>query len=254
MAIILYTTTHCSPNCDTQINRSNRSGFTLIELSIVLVIIGLIVGAITAGSSLIKQATLRSVISEVKNIEISINTFKLTYNGLPGDLSNATSYWTSLATSQNGNGDGNIDQVALPYESSNAWLMLTLAGLTTQNIAAGNFLNSKYGNNAQYAMFNSAGTYNMKGNQVNLSKTPGTWHGAVTPIDAYNIDLKIDDGVAYKGIVYSVKGQDYSGAKCIKNGSYTYATPASSFTSADDYTISGADTTTSCWMFFWIFN
>ena len=59
-------------------------GFTLVELSIVLVIIGLIVGGILTGKDLIRAAELRSVQSDKEKIVTAINTFELKYNCLPG--------------------------------------------------------------------------------------------------------------------------------------------------------------------------
>ena len=56
-----------------------RSGFTLIELAIVLVVIGLITGGILVGQDLIQAGQLRSVISQVEKYETAANSFKLKY-------------------------------------------------------------------------------------------------------------------------------------------------------------------------------
>jgi prepilin-type N-terminal cleavage/methylation domain-containing protein len=63
----------------------SHSGFTLIELSIVLVIIGLLVGGVLVGRSLIEAAELRSLLSQVENYKTAVNTFRLKYNCKPGD-------------------------------------------------------------------------------------------------------------------------------------------------------------------------
>lgn len=60
-----------------------RQGFTLLELSIVIVIIGLIVAGISAGQSLVRQASLRSVISDVDKFRTAKNSFKLAYDANP---------------------------------------------------------------------------------------------------------------------------------------------------------------------------
>ena len=71
----------------------SRSGFTLLELSIVLVIIGLLAGGILVGRDLIHAAELRSVVSDVDKFTAAANTFRLKYNCIPGDCTNATDYW-----------------------------------------------------------------------------------------------------------------------------------------------------------------
>ena len=78
--------------------QKKTSAFTLIELSIVLVIIGLIVGGVLVGQDLIVAAKNRALLSQVEEIDTAINTFRLKYNGLPGDLNNAESFWGSDAS------------------------------------------------------------------------------------------------------------------------------------------------------------
>lgn len=63
-----------------------KQGFTLIELSIVLVIIGLVAGGVLVGRDLIKASEIRATISQKISYDTAVNTFKLKYNGLPGDL------------------------------------------------------------------------------------------------------------------------------------------------------------------------
>lgn len=57
-------------------NTSRNAAFTLIELSIVLVIIGLLVGGVLVGRDLIKSAEIRSQISQLQQYQAAINTFK----------------------------------------------------------------------------------------------------------------------------------------------------------------------------------
>src|ERR1019366_3549131 len=115
-----------------------RQGFTLLELSIVLVIIGLLIGGIFVGQSLIHTAQLNSVISEFNRYQTSVQNFKMQYQALPGDMTNATAIWGSAggtgadATCQNtasttaatcnGNGDGAIStSVVVMDEELRAW-------------------------------------------------------------------------------------------------------------------------------------
>ena len=64
-----------------------KSAFSLIELSIVLIIIGLLIAGITGGASLIRSAELRAVIGEYRGYSTAVNGFYVQYNDLPGDYS-----------------------------------------------------------------------------------------------------------------------------------------------------------------------
>jgi prepilin-type N-terminal cleavage/methylation domain-containing protein len=70
-------------------NPSNRHGFTLIELSLVLVIIGLLIGGVLTGRDLIQAASIRAQISQIEKYQAAVNTFRAKYNALPGDISAA---------------------------------------------------------------------------------------------------------------------------------------------------------------------
>lgn len=86
-----------------------RRGFTLIELSIVLVIIGLIVGGIVIGRELIRAAEIRKFISTITEVKTAINTFRGKYNCLPGDCLGGSTFFSG---SESGNGNNSIDATA----------------------------------------------------------------------------------------------------------------------------------------------
>jgi prepilin-type N-terminal cleavage/methylation domain-containing protein len=95
---------------------NKQSGFTLIELSIVLVIIGLIVGGVLVGQDLIRAAYIRAQISQIEKFNTAVNTFYGKFQALPGDMNNQTAqaYGFSMAihnggTAGQGNGDGILD-------------------------------------------------------------------------------------------------------------------------------------------------
>lgn len=123
-----------------------RRAFSLVELSIVLVLIGLLVGGILTGRHLVRASQVRSVMADVDRYAIATRAFEEQYNTLPGDFSNATMLWGKNAThcnsapggantngTCNGNGDGIINNTSTAYnntsEAMQFWKHLSLAGL-----------------------------------------------------------------------------------------------------------------------------
>jgi prepilin-type N-terminal cleavage/methylation domain-containing protein len=91
----------------------NQKGFTLVELAIVLMIIGLLIGAVLRGQELMNNARLQSVVKQVMSYQGAISTFKDAYQEYPGDLRTATTRVPGCQTGAgnncvNGNGDGTI--------------------------------------------------------------------------------------------------------------------------------------------------
>lgn len=130
------------------LSSSSKQAFSLVELSIVLVILGLLTGGILAGQSLIRAAELRSIVSDYQRFTTARQTFRDKYLAIPGDMNNATRFWSRLnsnadcATNSSaavatpgtcdGNGDGIIREPAAASQSGEAfqfWRQLTLAGL-----------------------------------------------------------------------------------------------------------------------------
>lgn len=145
-----------------------KRGFSLVELSIVLVILGLLVGGVLSGQSLIRAAELRSVSTDLSKINTAFYTFRDKYFALPGDMSNATQFWgaahatpatcrtTSSATAAtcDGNGDGlivTLDGGTTYSEHFHTWKQLANAGLVEGNYTgvacAGGALCSSAGTN-----------------------------------------------------------------------------------------------------------
>ncbi|MFI4983858.1 MAG: prepilin-type N-terminal cleavage/methylation domain-containing protein [Rickettsiales bacterium] len=118
-----------------------QAGYTLIELSIVIIVIALIIAGLFTSSLLVRQSYLRSVITDLQNYKSSYDTFLLTYKGLPGDITYATKLFPSAlcaATDDlcNGNGNAAIERaVDDTDEVKPAMKHLELAGLLNTNLA-----------------------------------------------------------------------------------------------------------------------
>ena len=218
-----YTRTHSS------------AGFSLVELSIVLVILGLLVGGILAGQSLIRAAELRSVTTENSRYLTAVNAFKDKYFAIPGDFRLATSFgWTGAA---NGNQNGFIEATVTNYttvtgapnEISEFWTHLSAAGLIEGNFTAVATDALVLGTNRPRSKLNSAG-WNVGwlpripslavpsgaayydgsyGNVYFFGADAGTnVYNAPAPVmkaeEAWNIDTKMDDGLPGQGSVLSL--------------------------------------------------
>src|SRR3979490_857037 len=84
--------------------KKRQQGFTLVEIAIVLVIIGLLLGGILKGQEMITQAKIKNVINDFNGITVAITSYQDRYRALPGDDKNATTRWTVQAPAS---GDGN---------------------------------------------------------------------------------------------------------------------------------------------------
>ena len=109
----------------------HQQGFTLIEIAIVLVIIGLLLGGVLKGQELITSARVRNLISTQDGIKAAYFGFLDRYRALPGDYTAATTNITGVAATAacgngNGNGNGRIETTNL--ENVLAWEHISKAG------------------------------------------------------------------------------------------------------------------------------
>jgi prepilin-type N-terminal cleavage/methylation domain-containing protein len=93
--------------------KQSIQAFTLVELSIVLVIVGLIVGGVVGGQSLIHSAKINKVVLDINKMKIAFRAFELQYDALPGDMVDAYDYWGTtchgVEASCNGNGNNKMN-------------------------------------------------------------------------------------------------------------------------------------------------
>jgi len=232
--------------------RQNDCGFTLIELSIVLVIIGLITGGILVGRDLIAAASVRAQVTQIEKYSSAVNTFRNKYGYIPGDMPDpaATQFGFSAIAPRGtltGQGDGNgilqsgtgsPNRDAFGGEGGTFWVDLSTAKLIDGNFTTasetfspaggtvsvtttqvGSYLpparlgQSNYvyvwsggwqsrnvitGDGRNY--FGVSGIYEC----CNGGNGEGTANMAITPIQAFNIDQKVDDGLPQYGRVITI--------------------------------------------------
>lgn len=220
-----------------------KSGFSLVELSIVLVILGLLTGGILAGQSLIRAAELRSVSTDLARYTAAVHTFRDKYFAIPGDMSTATKFWgaqdgttgntaacrttaSTTALTCNGNGDGfiwSMDSAVTYSEVHRFWQHLANAGLiegTYTGIGNGGVYVFTPGTNSPRSRLSNsgwamqaigtvptgtvyAGSY---GNAFYFGVTApsGPPDGfALKAEEMWNIDTKLDDGKPAYGSITS---------------------------------------------------
>lgn len=216
-----------------------RSGFTLIELSVVLVIVSLIVAGVTVGQDLYESAKLRKVISTKESYVLAINSFRLKYDCLPGDCRQASTFflqqpectpgaWNSLGCAAiNGNGDRRITTGG-PVEHYPLWHQLGEAELVGErycgkgvNGLSGdmrmglNLPQSQQFKGAAYAIYHRgilSGDFNYyDGNYGHVLLLGGPREGklpilaGLTNQQAWAIDMKIDDEMPGTGMLRTMK-------------------------------------------------
>lgn len=214
-----------------------HSGFSLVELSIVLVILGLLAGGILAGQSLIHAAELRSVTVDVQRFTTASHAFRDRYFGVPGDFAKATDFWGASAAPAscfttagtgtqtcNGNGNGYIEWALAGGENYGFWKHLANAGLVEGNytgiassgaeVAGTNIARSKLPNTGFVAFSDNGTLYGYHGHAFMIADqiASGAYEGGVVKAeDAWNLDTKMDDGRADSGHFLTASGNGETG-------------------------------------------
>lgn len=220
--------------------RTHRThAFSLVELSIVLVILGLLAGGIMVGQNMIRGAELKGVISDLSTYQTAYSNFRDKYQSMPGDMSDATNNWGiraggsgndatcrdtfgSYTGTCNGNGDNRVDETATTtlFERFLFWQHLSLAGMIDGKFtgASGDAtpelrvpginmpkstLGSTYGYLAAYVIGPQSGSAHYYDGTY-LVNTVSQAHGMM-PDEAWSVDTKIDNGIPATGAVWSLK-------------------------------------------------
>jgi len=191
---------------------TSQSGFTLVEIAIVLVIIGLLLGGVLKGQELIENAKIRNAISDLNGVSAAYYGYIDRFKRLPGDdgptqaaLTARGGLWATLGAAGFGNNDGVITNLGPAtftgaLEGDNFWMQLKAAGLI-----AGNPADTGVNALPRNAFTGLTGFTNdttvlgaMPGNKVCMSEVPGK--------AARAIDTQLDDGLGASGTIRATLG------------------------------------------------
>lgn len=226
-----------------------NSGFTLVEIAVVLVIIGLIASAVVAGKEIVEASRTRGIMSEIRDNMQSFEQFVDKYRAYPGDFTRASIVFVDgidaaveeaqiiipgiTASAFNGNGDNRVTweaqegggQSQTTGEGALAWLHLKLAGLGKHNNLLGVVANGEavLGSNVPTSSIDFFGYYidynSTMQNHLGLGRqVAGQINNQVSlsPQRTEAIDKKMDDGRPNLGIVQAI------GAGCLSGNAYNF--------------------------------
>lgn len=212
------------------------SGFTLVELAIVITIIGLLIGGVLKGQEMIQNARVTATIAQIKSYQAAMETFRDRFDQMPGDFSIAQRRLPGCGDASNycSNGDGNSiignrytgtalgtiqTGTAVPaVETTNYWKHLAMADLISGVNPSANPASPVWGRTHPSSPF-GGGFMTVFGLHVTASKE-GLWlvlsntltgttaylpggQNVLTPARAAQIDRKMDDGRPDAGYVQS---------------------------------------------------
>lgn len=227
-------------------NNKNKA-FTLLELSIVILVIGLLVGGIVGSTQMIYQAKIKKFINEIENYKIVTNVFKDKYGAFPGDFEKASALWGCTAGTVpvgcNGWNDryiappwaGYLSPVGEGHEPLRAWQHLSLAGLVPDKYTGITTVANQYDlgiNVAGSKAFENGGFFLQSDRFWGYTETKqailfffggfqaNSYNGAEALLasDLKQVDDKIDDGKPRSGEVMGSPG-----GNCISGTAYNSA-------------------------------
>ena len=205
-----------------------QAGFTLVELAVVMIIIGLLIGGVLKGQELIANAQIASTVTQAKGIDAAVSTFRDTYNAFPGDMGNATTRIAGCAGNcANSATTNSVLNVAPNAAAANAgeglqfWLHLSAADLISGVTLTGNAVFGEElptapiggGFVAGYTQTGAIGGQTATANprsghyivlRADAATAASNASAILTPLQAARVDRKMDDGQPNVGTVVAI--------------------------------------------------
>lgn len=202
---------------------AGAQGFSLVELSIALVVIGLLVGGALKGLELVESARLKTVLAQVKDFRIAVSTFMDRYEALPGDYGEASRYIKPGLV--DGNHSGTIDGAGLDRTSEAVafWTHLAAADLISSPGVLPSGGPARFGKGVPMAKIGGGFTIQyapfpeMSGHWFILGEAQGINNdaGGLTPLQAFSLDKKADNGDPLSGKIRAKTGVNFLPHACV---------------------------------------
>ncbi len=185
-------------------NKHRQSGFTLVEIAIVLVIIGLLLGGVLKGREMITNAKIKRIENDFSGVSAAIYAYQDRYGSLPGDDPAASTRFSGTwRASDNGNGDGNIaggwNSTNNASESRKVWKHLRGAGLIAGPVNNTAASYQQPSNSFGGLMGLDLNIYNLSGHNIVFGEIPGDI--------AQILESRGDDGVPFSGSIQAHNSQ-----------------------------------------------
>jgi prepilin-type N-terminal cleavage/methylation domain-containing protein len=208
--------------------KSGQEGFSLIELAIALVVIGLILGGIFKGQELIERGRLQKTISQIAEYQIALTHFIEHYEALPGDFNLASATWGQQALDGNQNGVVGGHGLERGSEAVGFWQHLFLAGLIQDSGRSAQGGEVHFGQGVPKSPLGGGFTVetdpepDLKGLWMLLGQEAGNRGNGplLTPSQAMAIDKKLDNGDPLSGRIRAKEGTGVSSGHCVAKGRY----------------------------------